>query len=68
MKKLIAFTMLSVMLLYFLQESAAQDFKQISGDWKFNTPEAAYGYQTGTITFSEQESEFKGEEDNFPFK
>ena len=42
-------------------ESIAQDYKKIAGEWKFSTPEAPYGYQSGTITFTQASEEIEGE-------
>lgn len=60
MKNVIAFIMLTGLLFSLPIETSAQENKKILGDWSFNAPNAGYGYQTGTISFSEQEAEIKG--------
>ena len=42
-------------------ETFTQDYKKIEGEWKFSTPEAPYGYQSGTITFTQASEEIEGD-------
>ncbi|MDA3821942.1 MAG: hypothetical protein PF450_04925, partial [Bacteroidales bacterium] len=60
MKRIIAFVMLTGLLFTLPSESFAQDSKKFMGEWTFNAPDATYGAQTGTITFTQKESEIKG--------
>ena len=61
MKNVIAFVLLTGLLFSFPLETSSQDFNKFLGNWSFNTPNAAYGYQTGTLTLTEEGSEIKGE-------
>ena len=61
MKNVIIFIMLTGLVSTLPFEASAQDYQKILGDWSYSTPEAEYGYQTGIITFTLEESEIKGE-------
>ncbi|MBE0653096.1 MAG: hypothetical protein IH594_04835 [Bacteroidales bacterium] len=61
MKNLVVYAMLLGLLSMIPLGSFSQDYKKITGEWKFSSPEAPYGYQSGTITFTEDESNLKGE-------
>ena len=61
MKNVIALMMLSGLLLSFPFEAVAQDDSKILGEWSFNTPDAGYGYEKGTINISKTEDGLKGE-------
>lgn len=61
MKEFIVFVMLTGLLVSLSQETFAQDFKKISGEWTFSVPNASYGYTDGTITFTKKDAEIKGE-------
>ena len=61
MKKLFAFLMLTGLLFSISLDISAQDHTKIIGSWSFNAPDADQWYQTGTIVFTEDNSEIKGE-------
>jgi hypothetical protein len=61
MKNMFTVLLLSGLLFSLPIRTSAQDYDKILGDWTYNTPDAEYGYHTGTITFTEEESEIKGE-------
>jgi hypothetical protein len=61
MKNVVAFIILTGLLFVLPFEASAQDYEKILGEWSYNTPQADYGYQTGTITFTSEDDEIKGE-------
>ncbi len=61
MKKLIILSLLSIFVLGASQTITAKNDKNILGEWKFNCPDAPYGYNKGTIIVSEKDGALAGE-------
>jgi len=61
MKKLLVFVFLVAIVSGSLNAVAAEGNKDITGEWKFESPNAPYGYEKGSFIFSEKEGKLVGE-------
>lgn len=61
MKKLMTFLLLAFLSITVFQTTAAPAIEEVKGEWKFNSPNAPYGYDTGSIVISEKEGALAGE-------
>jgi hypothetical protein len=61
MKKLMILSLAVIALLGSVNVSLASGNKEVIGSWKYEAPTAPYGYEKGTIVFSEKEGKIVGE-------
>ncbi|MBT3383150.1 MAG: hypothetical protein HN778_15830 [Prolixibacteraceae bacterium] len=61
MKKLLVLAFLVAIVSGTLTAGVAQGNKDIVGEWKFESPNAPYGYDKGSFIFSEKEGKLVGE-------
>jgi hypothetical protein len=61
MKKLMILSLVVMSLLGSVNISLAIGNKDVVGSWKYEAPTAPYGYEKGTIVFSEKEGKIVGE-------
>jgi len=62
MKKLMILVLVVVAVLGSLNASyAAGNNKDVVGNWKYEVPSAPYGYEKGTLVFTEKEGKLVGE-------
>lgn len=60
MKKLFVLTLLAAFAIT-LNAAPKTQKKDLLGKWKYESPAAPYGYEKGTLVFSEKEGELAGE-------
>ncbi len=60
MKKLIIFTFMLAIVAGSFNASAKVRHKDIVGDWKYEVPTAPYGFEKGTLSFSEKDGKLAG--------
>ena len=60
MKKLILLTFVLAFVAVSLNASAKVTQKDVVGEWKYEAPSAAYGYNTGMLVFAEQDGKLTG--------
>ena len=61
MKKLLTLLLLSVFATTSIQVTAAPANENVLGEWNFESPNALYGYEKGSIIISEKEGVLAGE-------
>ena len=61
MKKLMILTFLFVIVIGSVNVASAQGKKELVGSWKYEVPTAPYGYEKGTLVFTEKEGKLVGE-------
>lgn len=61
MKKLLTLLLLAFLATTVSQTTAAPAKEDVKGEWKFNSPNAPYGYDKGSIVISEKEGALAGE-------
>ena len=61
MKKLLTLMLLAIFATTVFQAIAAPDNENVPGEWKFESPNAPYGYDKGSIVISEKEGALAGE-------
>ena len=62
MKKFFVFTLLFAAFIAITSNAAVlSDNNDVVGEWKYEVPNAPYGYQKGIVSISEKENELSGE-------
>lgn len=61
MKKLMILALVVVALIGSVNVSLAAGNKDVVGNWKYEVPSAPYGYEKGTLAFTEKEGKLVGE-------
>ena len=61
MKKLIILALVVVAVIGSVNVSVAAGNKDVVGTWKYEAPSAPYGYEKGTLAFTEKEGKLVGE-------
>lgn len=61
MKKLLVFAFVFAVVLGTVNAAVSAGNKDITGEWKFENPNAPYGYQKGSVVISEKEGKLGGE-------
>lgn len=61
MKKLMILTFLFAIVLGSANAAVSQASKDLVGSWKYEVPSAPYGYEKGTLVFSEKDGKLVGE-------
>jgi hypothetical protein len=62
MKKFFVFTLLFAAFIAITSNAAvSSDNNDVVGEWKYEVPNAPYGYQQGVISFTEENNELSGE-------
>ncbi len=61
MKKLMILALVVLAVMGSVNVSLAADNKDIVGSWKYEVPSAPYGYEKGTLIFTEKEGKLVGE-------
>lgn len=61
MKKLMILTFIVFAVFCSVNVSLAADNKDVVGSWKYEVPTAPYGYEKGTLVFTEKEGKLGGE-------
>ena len=61
MKKMMIFAFLFALLIGSANAAPAKANKEIVGEWKYEVPTAPYGYEKGTMTFTEKDGKLAGE-------
>jgi len=62
MKKFFVFTLLFAAFIVITSNAAvSSDNNDVVGEWKYEVPNAPYGYQQGVISFTEENNELSGE-------
>lgn len=61
MKKLVFLVFVVVAVIGSVNVSSAADVKEVVGSWKYEVPSAPYGYEKGTLIFTEKEGKLVGE-------
>jgi len=61
MKKLMILTFLFVVVIGSANAVVSQSSKDVVGNWKYEVPSAPYGYEKGTLVFSEKDGKLVGE-------
>lgn len=61
MKKFVVITFLFAIVLGSVNAFAAITNKDVVGNWKYEVPSAPYGYEKGTLVFTEKEGKLAGE-------
>ena len=61
MKKLMIFAFVVVAVIGSTNLSLAAEFKDVVGSWKYEVRSAPYGYEKGTLIFTEKEGKLVGE-------
>jgi hypothetical protein len=61
MKKLMILAFLFVIVIGSVNVAAAQGKNDLIGNWKYEVPSAPYGYEKGTLSFTEKEGKLVGE-------
>lgn len=61
MKKLMILALVVVAVIGSVNVSLAASNKDVVGSWKYEVPSAPYGYEKGTLVFSEKEGKLVGE-------
>lgn len=60
MKKLIMLTFLLAFVAGSFNASAKVKIKHVVGEWKYDAPTAPYGFEKGTLAFSDKDGELTG--------
>ncbi len=61
MKKFMIIAFLFAIVTGSLNAAVSQADKDVVGNWKYEVPSAPYGYEKGTLVFSEKEGKLAGE-------
>lgn len=61
MKKLMILTFIVIAVFGSVNVSLAAENKDVVGSWKYEVPTAPYGYEKGTLVFTENEGKLVGE-------
>lgn len=61
MKKLLVFAFLAAIVAGTVNAAVATANKEVVGEWKYEVPTAPYGYEAGTLIFTEKEGELAGQ-------
>lgn len=61
MKKLMILVLMMTLVTVTTKNLRAADNKKVVGEWKFAAPTAPYGYEKGTIVFTEKDGSLAGE-------
>ncbi|HSO89270.1 MAG TPA: hypothetical protein VLQ91_22140 [Draconibacterium sp.] len=61
MKKLMILTFLFAVVIGSANAVVSQASKDVVGNWKYEVPSAPYGYEKGTLVFSEKDGKLVGE-------
>jgi hypothetical protein len=61
MKKVLILLIIAVLGPYALHAAAPAEKSEIIGEWKFESQQAPYGYEKGSIVISEKEGKLAGE-------
>ena len=61
MKKLMILALVVLAVIGNVNVSLAADNKDVIGNWKYEVPSAPYGYEKGTLVFTEKEGKLVGE-------
>ena len=61
MKKLMILAFVVLAVIGSVNVSLAADIKDVIGNWKYEVPSAPYGYEKGTLVFTEKEGKLVGE-------
>lgn len=61
MKKLMILALVVLAVIGSTKVSLASGFKDVVGNWKYEVPTAPYGYEKGTLSFTEKEGKLVGE-------
>jgi hypothetical protein len=61
MKKLMVLTFLFAVVIGSANAVVSQASKDVVGNWKYEVPSAPYGYEKGTLEFTEKEGKLAGE-------
>ena len=61
MKKLMILALVVLAVIGSVNVSLAADNKDVIGNWKYEVPSAPYGYEKGTLVFTEKEGKLVGE-------
>jgi hypothetical protein len=61
MKKLMFFTFLLAVVFVSVNAATTQGNTDLVGTWKYEAPSAPYGYEKGTLVFTEKEGKLAGE-------
>ena len=61
MKKLMILAFLFVIVISSANATVSQASKDLIGNWKYEVPSAPYGYEKGTLVFTEKEGKLVGE-------
>ncbi len=61
MKKLLVFALLVAMVAGTVNAAVATGNADVVGEWKYEVPTAPYGYEAGTLVFTEKEGKLGGE-------
>jgi hypothetical protein len=61
MKKVFLLMFMAAIFAGTLQASVSQGNEEITGEWKYESPHAPYGYEKGSIIISEKEGKLAGE-------
>ncbi|MBW6534618.1 MAG: hypothetical protein K0B11_06390 [Mariniphaga sp.] len=61
MKKILIFMTLALLATTVFNAAATPVNKDVLGEWKFKSPQAPYGYETGSIVILEKEGVLAGE-------
>jgi hypothetical protein len=61
MKKFMILAFLIAVVTGSINAATAQSNKDVVGNWKYEVPSAPYGYEKGTLVFSEKEGKLVGE-------
>lgn len=60
MKKLLIFVFMMAIVAGVANAATATDNKSVLGEWKYEVPEAPYGYEKGVIVITENEGKLEG--------
>lgn len=61
MKKLLVFAFLVAIVAGTVKATVAEGNADVVGEWKYEVPTAPYGYEAGTLVFTEKEGKLAGE-------
>ncbi|HKL33906.1 MAG TPA: hypothetical protein VJ919_15300 [Tangfeifania sp.] len=61
MKKLLLLMFMAALFSGALQAAVTESNEDITGEWKYESPHAPYGYEKGSIIISEKEGKLAGE-------
>lgn len=60
MKKFLVLTLLVAVIAGAFNVAVAAEKKAVVGEWKYEVPSAPYGYEAGTLVFTEKEGKLAG--------